>query len=295
MIFIKHILRWTLKFFKFPLQFIYLIIDDLKSDFSKKKENKKYNFIFVVGLPKSGTTLIENILRALGYIDLRNSPLRVFDDRGLSNPHDISDTMFKLVPRNKLTFLKLHTHYSEENLRIIKKFEPRVIISLRNLHEVLVSRYSHVIANKNHRHHKLIKNLPVDEGFKKSLFIQNSYDTPISPIEYFKKWVENWKLEIKKKNLNYLVIDYESYQNNQKNYIKKILNYLNIDERKLEEIHQKVKKNFIRYDKNNLEKNLTGFIKPQTINNDSGNIKQKLNSEKMKKFVKEALEINDNR
>ena len=49
----------------------------------------------------------------------------------------------------------------------------------------------------------------------------NSYDTPISPIEYFKKWVENWKLEIKKKNLNYLVIDYESYQNNQKNYIKK--------------------------------------------------------------------------
>ena len=54
----------------------------------------------------------------------------------------------------------------------------------------------------------------------------------------------------------------------------------NIDERKLEEIHQKVKKNFIRYDKNNLEKNLTGFIKPQTINNDSGNIKQKLNSEK---------------
>ena len=136
----------------------------------------------------------------------------------------------------------------------------------------------------------------MDEGFKKSLFIQNSYDTPISPIEYFKKWVENWKLEIKKKNLNYLVIDYESYQNNQKNYIKKILNDLNIDERKLEEIHQKVKKNFIRYDKNNLEKNLTGFIKPQTINNDSGNIKQKLNSEKIKKLImKEALEINDNR
>ena len=281
MIFIKHIFRWVLKFFKFPLQFIHLAIDDLKLDFSKKKENKKYNFIFIAGLPKSGTTLIENILRAVGYVDMRNSPLRVFDDRGLSNPHDISNAMFKLVPKNKHTFLKLHTHYSEENLRIIKKFEPKVIISLRNLHEVLISRYSHIIADKNHRHHNLIKNLPVEEGFKKSLSIQNYKNTPFSPIVYFKKWVENWKLEIEKKNLNYLVIDYESYQNNQKNYIKKILNYLDIDERILEEIHLKVKKNFIRHDKNNLEKNLNGFIKPQTINNDPENIKQKLNSGKM--------------
>ena len=67
------------------------------------------------------------------------------------------------------------------------------------------------------------------------------------------------------------------------------MNYLNIDESKLEEIHEKVTNNFNKYDKNNLEKNLTGFIKPQTINNDSKNIKKKLYSDKIKNFVDEAL------
>ena len=38
-----------------------------------------------------------------------------------------------------------------------------------------------------------------------------------------------------------------------KNYIKKILNYLNIDERKLEN-HQRLKKILSGNDKNNLEK-----------------------------------------
>lgn len=289
MIYIIHYIRWILKFLKFPYQFIKLFIDDLKLDNFAKKRNFEYNFIFIIGLPKSGTTLIENILRSLGYVDFRNSPLRIFDDRGLLNPHDISESMFKLVPKNKLTFLKLHTHYNENNLKIIEKFKPKVIISFRNLHEVLVSRYSHVIANKNHRHHKLIKDLPLEEGFKKSLFIQNSSDTPISPIEYFKKWINNWQIEIQKKKLNFLSLHYEDYQNNQKNYIKKILNYLNIDESKLEEIHEKVTNNFNKYDKNNLEKNLTGFIKPQTINNDSKNIKKKLYSDKIKNFVNEAL------
>lgn len=289
MIFIKHIFRWILKFLKFPLQFINLLIDDLSLDFLSNKDKSKNNFIFVVGLPKSGTTLIENILRVLGYLDLSNSPLRIYDNRGLSNPHDISEAMFKKVPRNKLTFLKLHTHFTEENLKIIKKFNPLVIISLRNLHHVLVSRYCHVVANKKHRHHDLIKDLPVIEGFKKSLFIKNSYDTPVSPIEYFKKWVENWESAINKKKLNYLMIDFEEYQNNQKNYIKKILNYLNLDQNILDDVCEKVTNNFKKYDKNNLEKNLTGFIKPQTINNDSKNIKEKLYTLEIKNFVNEAL------
>ncbi len=289
MIFVKHTFRWIFKFLKFPHQFINLLIDDINLDFLSSKEKFKNNFIFVIGLPKSGTTLIENILRALGYLDLSNSPLRIFDNRGLSNPHDISEAMFKKVPKKKLTFLKLHTHFTEENLKIIKKFNPLVIISLRNLHHVLVSRYCHVVANKKHRHHELIKDLPVVEGFKKSLFIKNSYDTPVSPIEYFKKWVENWESAINKKKLNYLMIEFEEYQNNHRNYIIKILNHLNLDQNILDEVYEKVSNNFQKYDKNNLEKNLTGFIKPQTINNDSKNIKEKLYTLEIKNFVNEAL------
>ncbi len=67
--------------------------------------------------------------------------------------------MFKKVPKSKLSFLKLHTHFSEENLKIIKKFNPKVIITFRNLTDVLISRFSHIISDDPTRHYKDVINL----------------------------------------------------------------------------------------------------------------------------------------
>ena len=59
MIQLLHICRWLKKFIIFPKQLIKLFYDDYKID--KANENKYYKnkFILVIGLPKSGTTLIE--------------------------------------------------------------------------------------------------------------------------------------------------------------------------------------------------------------------------------------------
>ena len=76
--------------------------------------------------------MVEQILRSLGYIDQSSSPLRILDNRNLKHPHDVSEEMFEKVPKSKLSFLKLHTHFNEENLKIIKKFNPKVIITFRN-------------------------------------------------------------------------------------------------------------------------------------------------------------------
>ncbi len=59
MIFIIHILRWIFKFIKFPIQFLKLFYEDLKDDFKNKKISREQKFVFVIGLPKSGTTLVE--------------------------------------------------------------------------------------------------------------------------------------------------------------------------------------------------------------------------------------------
>lgn len=291
MIYFKHIFRWILKFIKFPIQFIKLLVQDLKIDYINKKEFK-HNFIFVVGLPKSGSTLIENILKTVGYVDMTSSPLRYFFIDKSKNPHDISDKLFKLIPKNKPTFLKLHTHYNEKNMQILKKYNPKIIFSFRNLQDVLISRYNHILSDKKHRHHNLVNGVDLVEGFKKSLVVKNSYDTPDRPVDYFNDWIVNWKKEISSKNLNVLVLNYEDYKNDKIKYISKILDYLEIKTLKAHEILKDLEMNFDVFKKNDLEKNLTAFIKPQTVNIKSKEIKKKLYTAEIKSFIEKELQKN---
>ena len=57
-----HFLKWSKSFIERP----FLTIKWLKDDFKKDKSSKKFNSInkkvWCAGLPKSGTTLIENII-----------------------------------------------------------------------------------------------------------------------------------------------------------------------------------------------------------------------------------------
>ena len=193
--------------------------------------------------------------------------------------------MLRRVPKNKLSFLKLHSHFSEDNLRLIEKYNPKVILSFRNLKYVLISRYNHIISDKNHRHHDEIVGLDYNDGFKKSLIIQNSIDTPIRPLDYFFYWIKNWKNEIKKRHLNFLVLDYENYNLDKKKYIKSIVNYIGIKDINIEELLVKIESNYSKIKNNNLEKNLKKFIKPQTFNKNSNELKKKLKNDEVEDFI----------
>ena len=72
--FFLHLYRWIIKLIFYPKQFLKLLKTDIGYDL-KPKINNKNKFIFVIGLPKSGTTLIEEILYNIGYVDLSTSPL----------------------------------------------------------------------------------------------------------------------------------------------------------------------------------------------------------------------------
>lgn len=285
MILFIHVLRWTIKFIRFPIQFFKLFFEDLKDDIKNKKISRKYKFIFIIGLPKSGTTMLEQILRSLGYIDQSSSPLRIFDNRNLKNPHDISERMFKRVPRTKLSFLKLHTHYTDKNLDIIKKFNPKVIITFRNLTDVLISRYNHIISDKKHRHHNEIINLKYNDGFKKSLLIKNSKDTPIRPLDYFYFWIKNWKREIDERNLRFLKLNYENYAADRRKYVQSILDFLEINDVNLDDLLIKIKLKHDKIKHNSLEKNLKKYIKPRTFNKKTYEIKKDLNIHDIENFI----------
>lgn len=290
MIYFKHLLRWIKNFFLFPLQTPALLVKDVKKDyFSKIYSNT--NLVIVIGLPKSGTTFIEEILNLIGYVDIAVSPLRIFDNKFINDNNEISEEIFKYAPKKKFSFIKVHSPYSDNLIKIISKYKLKVILSKRLLVDSLISRYCHVLSEKSHRHHQLIKDLNYEEGFKKSLIIKNSNDTPISPLDYFSSWLENWNNQIKKKKLDFLILNYENIKN-KKEYVNSILKHLNLENCNLDQIIKKSDMEFKENKNLSLEKNLKKFLKPKTFNKDSAHVKKNLDLENINKFIKENINSN---
>jgi hypothetical protein len=232
-----HFLKWSKSFIERPFLTIKWFKDDFKKDKSSKKFNSIYKKVWCAGLPKSGTTLIENIIDNLPYVSLNNSILRVYYPGKLDHRHGISNQMFQNIPKEKYTFLKTHTHYEKTYEEIAKNHNLKIIISVRDLRDMLISRYFHIMNDKNHWQHDQIKNLDFTDGFIYSAKSSLNKNLP-NALDYYYYWILNWLDEAKKKD--YLILWYEDYLNDSDNYIKKILNYLEFNELSINEIKAKL-------------------------------------------------------
>ena len=123
----------------------------------------------VCRIAKSGTTMIEDILDELPYVKFDSSLLRNFDNRNLNHPHGISNEMFLNIPKKKYTYLKTHTHHSDFYEKIANENNAKIIISIRDIRDMLISRYYHLKNDKNHPMSQIISNLNFEEGFFKSI------------------------------------------------------------------------------------------------------------------------------
>ncbi len=275
MIFLIHIYRCLKRFLKFPIQFSKNLLNDLKKDyFSNSIKSQR---VLVLGLPKSGTTMIERILDELGYVNQTISSLRLFDIRNLKHHHDLSAQMLSLIPKNKNTFLKRHTEASKRNLDLISSGNFKVIVSIRNLLDVMISRYLHMISDKSLPQYNLYKDLNYIDGFKKSLIVNHRQNE--IPINIFENWIENWLKEINQNKSKYCLLNYDDYKRDNLEYYKKIFHFLNLDTREAEAIlqanliHEKKLKN------QSLEKNLKTNLNAQTFNKNSSKVREIIKSD----------------
>jgi hypothetical protein len=273
---IIHILKQFKVFSKFPIQFLKILFSDIKKDFFVKHK-KKYNKVLIIGVQKSGTTLIEWILSEMGYVNQVTSPLRIFYDKKLNNVHDLSYKMLSYLPEKKFTFLKRHSEATPKNLEILKNTNFKIILSIRDLKQVMISRYLHIISDKNFPHYKKFKNLGHLEGFRLSL-TQNHIGGEV-PILIFKKWLNNWQSVIKNNKFSCLILNYNDFKNNEKNYIEKIIKYLEIDDCNAETILKKHLKKIQIMKNKKLEDNLKKNLHSQTYNSLFDDVKVKLNKE----------------
>tara|TARA_Y100000816_G_C25993205_1_gene518823 strand:- start:48 stop:920 length:873 start_codon:yes stop_codon:yes gene_type:complete len=271
-----HILKQIKVFIKFPTQFLKILFSDIKKDFFINHK-KKYNKVLIIGVQKSGTTLIEWILSEMGYVNQVTSPLRILHDKNLNYVHDLSSEMLSYVPEKKFTFLKRHSEATPENLKIIENTNFKIILSVRDLKQVMISRYLHIISDKNFPQYYEFKNLGYIEGFRLSL-IKNHIKGEV-PILIFKNWLNNWQSLVAEKKLNYLILNYDDFKNKEIKYIKKMIDYLEIKDCDPEVIFKKHLKRIEKMKNKKLEENLKKNLHSQTYNSLFDDIKLKLNKE----------------
>jgi len=139
----------------------------------------EHRIIFIAGLPKSGTTWLETqLVRVPGY-NLRP----VYDPHGVARNHDVSDEIFDWFPRRSHSLVKLHTRYSEENFRVICRHVPRFAVTVRDLRDMCVSNYFHVLNEPAHPSHALYTTLSREEGLMHRIGITGDEYAP---------WVRDW-------------------------------------------------------------------------------------------------------
>lgn len=152
--------------------------------------------IFIAGLPKSGTTWLSTMLTKVPGYNLR----RIHDPQGVTVDHDICESVFTSLPDYGYSLVKLHTHYSPENYAVITRHVPKFIVMYRDLRDMCVSRYFHVKAEQEHRHHDMYVNGSPEEGMAHSIEVTR---------EYYFQWMAGWWQQIAREPQKIVPVRYE--------------------------------------------------------------------------------------
>lgn len=227
----KRILGKPYSVFRHRIIFGSELIRDLHDDYLALtgKVSYKYHLIFIAGLPKSGTTWLEELIGEVpGYVQLNKSLIRKFHGSDLlSHSHGVNHTMLSSAPPKRYSYLKLHTHFTPEYVQILTEFNIRPIILIRDLRDMMISRYHHIMSEPTHWMYDSIKALKFEEGFTKSLYGISPEDNTTA-IDFYKNWVKGWLEYIGSNPEKAILVRYEEMKEDLNQVLDKILRFLEI-------------------------------------------------------------------
>lgn len=222
---ISTIIHYRIRsFFRSPIGALNDLLSDVKALLGYYKY--KNRIIFVVGLPKSGTTWVENFLyKVPGYCfrplygDRRKIVLNELPKNALSN-----------APRKCYSFYKTHIHPTQSNIEILNRADiNKIVIVFRDPRDVVVSRYFYYLKRPpetwepNAREYSSISR---DEGMMHSLG---------QVVESYLTWINGWLKEAEKHPDKYHVVKYEDLRNDPEDVFKGISDFfsLNLNEQQV--------------------------------------------------------------
>ena len=201
------------------------------------------HILFVAGLPKSGTTWLENMLSAFsGYTIIPDPEITKWGyARGESHSFELSMKYFENI-EDSLSLVKVHCHGSQNNVNILKQLNIPYCIMYRDLRDAAVSYVFYVKRTPWHPEFPLYKNMDIKSGLK---HFGNTF------LSEWKDWIVEW-IKNRDKSCS-MVIKYEDLVTNTVNVFRDVVSLYNLPEENLEEIvqsHQfpktKKKGNFFR-------------------------------------------------
>ncbi|MHA1381694.1 MAG: sulfotransferase domain-containing protein, partial [Candidatus Helarchaeota archaeon] len=126
------------KIFVYPRYYRSLFIG--RKNFKKYKNKYKQNILFVAGLPKSGTTWLENMLASYpGITPIMPYQVTKHEMKYKSSiEYDLPKGVFEPL-KNGLYVMKMHIYGSNHNVNILKKNNIKYCIIYRDLRDAAVS------------------------------------------------------------------------------------------------------------------------------------------------------------
>ena len=180
-------------------------------------KSKEKSIIFIAGLPKSGTTWLENILTLDGeYISIMPPDVTMWEQKySRSNNYVPSHDIFSKLPKGKWV-MKLHCKFSLELDLFLKKNNIKTIVIHRNLEKVFDSHLHYALKTKFHPDHNDLNKIPNKNDAIS--WVTKKYSRE------FSEWVSTWKNQKNTYNLTY-----DDLLNDTEQQVTAILHFLEID------------------------------------------------------------------
>jgi adenylylsulfate kinase len=180
-----------------------------------RRYSYKRKVLFVAGLPKSGTTWMSKLLGMIpGYHERA-----VYDPSRLIQFHDISPMVFQLMPNYSYSIIKSHTKYSPENFSVIRSHLDKFIVMYRDLRDMAISRYFHVLNEDSHRHCRLYQQISQEDGILHSMnIVRRAYVS----------WVQDWRAMALAYPEAIIEVRYEEMHADVRGTMNRVLTFLDI-------------------------------------------------------------------
>ena len=244
--------------------------------------NYPYKKIFIAGLPKSGTTWVENFFsRVPGYV------IRPFSgNKKLIESFGIPENGFKYFPEKCYSCIKTHASPTTENFKSLDKNKiEKIIVIYRDPRDVAISKYFHW-SNVSNRPGKLkfvdYNSMNKNEAIKHSIMVVK---------RYVFEWINGWLVYSKLNPNKVSIVRYEDMYANSFAIFKKMSQHycLNLNDEQITLLLDLLKKNKKGFQINNVAGQKSTFRK-----GGSGDWKNHFTREHIKLFTTDERKMLQN-